>query len=637
MMISTPFTPLHSRRSAYGTPSTDQDEEERSHSSSTEFYDMAVFGRPLYNNCACAAATAAATAAAVNDTTTTATTVVDTTVKKDCVAAGRCVNSCTAYGRVCPHYASIATAYAEKALTELREHSRLFDTAQQQDAAVEPQLTAAEEAAEETKEQHPPTVTTTMMVGELSDDDCQQNEEQDGETDKSDVEEKSTDDSSSCRSDGLPAFYNFQDDDIVRGEKIGEGGFSLVHACTVRVGPAAGRPAAVKFLKRKAMVDLHQFKHGAADLVTEAYVLQTLHHRHIIRLHGCSAAGPAAVTTCDVNHNSRGSAFYLVLDRLHDTLEKRLERWRQEEQAHPANVLTRRTAEYKERKREELRQRIRIAIDIATAVEYLHSKNIIFCDLKPDNIGFDQDGVLKLFDFGLVKELKPNQRLADGRYTLTGNTGSRRYMAPEVAKECPYDCTVDSYSFGILLWELCAATKPFYGYSSGKHMQLVVLGGERPALDGIQQQHWPTALQWLLQRCWSAVPADRPNFTVIKQTLVAILQEEDVPAELLAPVTGDHSISSRSNSSSASAEQEILGATRDDLHLRPPPPASGFGALFKNMHKVRFKSTGDIDPAAQQHRTSSNGGVFSNLKRPKPHLGGGHRSSSRNWGFGLRR
>ena len=84
---------------------------------------------------------------------------------------------------------------------------------------------------------------------------------------------------------------------------------------------------------------------------------------------------------------------------------------------------------------------------------------------KPENIGFTKEGVLKLFDFGLAKELKPHRRLPDGTYQLTGNTGSRRYMAPEVAGVRPYNLSVDAYSFGILLWELSALEKPFDGFT----------------------------------------------------------------------------------------------------------------------------------------------------------------------------
>ena len=74
--------------------------------------------------------------------------------------------------------------------------------------------------------------------------------------------------------------------------------------------------------------------------------------------------------------------------------------------------------------------------DIANAFEYLHSgvsevATIIHRDLKPDNVGFSADGTLKLFDFGLCTCVKRRETLGQ-TYKMTGNTGSLRYMAPEV-------------------------------------------------------------------------------------------------------------------------------------------------------------------------------------------------------------
>jgi serine/threonine protein kinase len=129
-----------------------------------------------------------------------------------------------------------------------------------------------------------------------------------------------------------------------------------------------------------------------------------------------------------------------------------------------------------------------------------------------------------LFDFGLAKELKKKDERLDGLYELTGNTGSRRYMAPEVGLDECYDKSVDVYSFGILLWEMCSAETPFHGYNSAKHMELVVMGGERPSMDASHTAAWPMNLQWLMNRCWSATPADRPTFTAIKRILLEVLE-----------------------------------------------------------------------------------------------------------------
>ena len=58
---------------------------------------------------------------------------------------------------------------------------------------------------------------------------------------------------------------------------------------------------------------------------------------------------------------------------------------------------------------------------------------ILFRDLKPDNVGFDIRGDAKIFDFGLAKELHPQDKVGADQFRLSGVTGSRRYMAPEGA------------------------------------------------------------------------------------------------------------------------------------------------------------------------------------------------------------
>lgn len=70
--------------------------------------------------------------------------------------------------------------------------------------------------------------------------------------------------------------------------------------------------------------------------------------------------------------------------------------------------------------------------DLARGLKFLHHKSILFRDLKPENIGFDVRGRVKIFDFGLAKELKLRDLIdPPDAYDATGLTGSRRYMAPE--------------------------------------------------------------------------------------------------------------------------------------------------------------------------------------------------------------
>lgn len=107
-----------------------------------------------------------------------------------------------------------------------------------------------------------------------------------------------------------------------------------------------------------------------------------------------------------------------------------------------------------------------------------------------DSIGFDVRGDVKVFDFGLAREVSPRLRLEDGTYNLTGDTGSPRYMAAEVALGQPYSENVDVYSFCVLLWQMLKLETPFEGYTMNMFNKKVVKGGVRPKVD----PKWPDEL-----------------------------------------------------------------------------------------------------------------------------------------------
>lgn len=136
--------------------------------------------------------------------------------------------------------------------------------------------------------------------------------------------------------------------------------------------------------------------------------------------------------------------------------------------------------------------------------------------MKPENIGFDVRGDVKLFDFGLAKELLESDHVGDGLYSLEKcPVGSRRYMAPEVALVQPYNSKADVYSFGILLWEFCSLEIPFDGYSVEKHSKLVVTKNQRPKV----KKGWPKTATMLMERCWSRDIFSRPETSQIAELL----------------------------------------------------------------------------------------------------------------------
>lgn len=92
------------------------------------------------------------------------------------------------------------------------------------------------------------------------------------------------------------------------------------------------------------------------------------------------------------------------------------------------------------------------AAQVTIMFEYMHSKNIIYRDLKPENILIDEEGYLKLTDFGFAK-------FCEGKtYTLCGTP---EYLAPEVLLNKGHSKPVDWWTLGILTYEMIAGIDPF--------------------------------------------------------------------------------------------------------------------------------------------------------------------------------
>lgn len=279
---------------------------------------------------------------------------------------------------------------------------------------------------------------------------------------------------------------------------------------------------------------------GTVDLLIEAKFLSSLAHDNIIKIRGMSTISPIG--------KNKGKKMFLIVDRLHETFSCRLKKWMQK--ARRTKGVTGMFLGNQKRKQEKLLNvRIQAAYDIADVMNYLHSNNIIYRDLKPDNIGFDGRGNLKIFDFGLAKELRlENMDRDTGCYHLTSFTGAIRYMAPEVGLRKPYNLKADVYSWSILLWYILALEPPYGYFTPDMFVDRVFKRGIRPAI----REEWSLNLTSLMKKCWQDEINCRPSFNQIKEIVRYDL------------IQGDGKYINDSNSSSGNTARSSQNADDND-------------------------------------------------------------------------
>jgi serine/threonine protein kinase len=120
-------------------------------------------------------------------------------------------------------------------------------------------------------------------------------------------------------------------------------------------------------------------------------------------------------------------------------------------------------AERNARGRLPIPEALAIARQIADALEYAHEKGIVHRDLKPANIKLRTDGIVKVLDFGLAKDVTPREATA-AMETATGGgviVGTPAYMAPEQAAGLAVDRRADIWAFGVVLFEMLAGRQMY--------------------------------------------------------------------------------------------------------------------------------------------------------------------------------
>ncbi len=156
----------------------------------------------------------------------------------------------------------------------------------------------------------------------------------------------------------------------------------------------------------------------------------------------------------------------------------------------------------------DVRSRLRIALQVARALRYIHTQRIIHRDVKPENIHITPEGVVKLMDFGIAKT--EGMQMTRAGFVL----GTPYYMAPEQIRGQAIDQCVDIYAFGILLFELMTGSRPIEGEVVERIFYAIL--NEPINLEPLRGAGAPPAIYDLVKRCTAKNPGERPqDFTEV--------------------------------------------------------------------------------------------------------------------------
>ena len=213
--------------------------------------------------------------------------------------------------------------------------------------------------------------------------------------------------------------------DVIAGryvvEKVlGEGGMGIVYQCLDKVG---GVSVAVKCLPPEVSRNEDEMD----DIRANYQIVRKLRHPNI-----------AGVATLE--KDAAAGDYYLVMDLAAGTT---LKRWARR---HPDVGLDAKLA---------------ILRQVAAALDYAHAEKVIHRDVKPENVMVDDDGRVKVLDFGLAAQIRSSQsRTSD---TVTSKGGTPGYKSPEQWLGRPQQAPADVYAFGVMAYWLFSGRLPFDG------------------------------------------------------------------------------------------------------------------------------------------------------------------------------
>ncbi len=278
---------------------------------------------------------------------------------------------------------------------------------------------------------------------------------------------------------------------------IGRGGMGSVWRARRHDGRYDGI-AAVKLLSPSLLGD-----DGEGRFRREGQILARLRHPHIAQL-------------LDAGITDSGQP-YLVLEYIDGV---HLDQWCREQ-------------------RLDLRARVRLFLDVLSAVAHAHTSLVVHRDLKPSNILVDRTGTVKLLDFGIAKLIEDGVSDGDAELTKEGRQLlTPMYASPEQVTSGPVTTATDVYALGVVLFELLTGARPYRlsRESRGALEEAIVTGDPlRPsacAVEPVGRRMLRGDLDTILLKALRKDPADRyPTVTALSDDLLAWIERRPVRAQ----------------------------------------------------------------------------------------------------------
>ena len=157
-----------------------------------------------------------------------------------------------------------------------------------------------------------------------------------------------------------------------------------------------------------------------------------------------------------------------------------------------------------------VRKAIEVAVQIARGLGAAHGKGLVHRDLKPDNVFVQEDGQVKILDFGLARQTGVGQSGAAETMAATDPgivMGTIGYMAPEQVRGQAVDARADVFAFGAVLYEMVSGTRAFQGETAADTMT-AILTKDPPELSGTRPDLSP-ALDRIVRHCLEKNPNER--------------------------------------------------------------------------------------------------------------------------------